>query len=933
VILFLIGVSRVYGQYIDTAQEPPGINWKTIESANFEIIFPDEITGEALRLATLLDSVAGPMAKTMQYRFKKIPLLLTTSGIIPNGYVTMAPRRSEWFGAPILNGSYDEDWYEFLASHELRHVAQFDKLLGRGLNRILGFVSGEQLISAWNSLLVPRWFWEGDAVAMETALGRGGRGRHPEFNMGIRAELLSGERPTYFQSVLGSFSKYTPGPYELGYHLVTHVRRQNGGLVWSNVLGRSSFFIFYPFAFTASARGVIKRSVPKIYNDSMNELERLWKAQLDKTSITPAEIINRRNDQIPTDYLFPHVQEDGSTLALRQGYADPPMLTLIDRQGVETDIKQIFYLYGISSQAGKVVWDEPSADTRWTKQSYSDIVLLDLKSRDQRWLTHHGRYFTPALSSDGKRIVAVEFTDQRESGLVIINSETGTVEKRITHPDYDLIKMPSWSEDGLRIVFANQGLQGKGLSIYDLETDSIREILPYCWQGISQPVFYRDYILYHTFASGMDNIFAVHSRSSQIYQVTSRPFGAFNPNISAGGDMLCFNDYSKNGYDIAIMRLDSSSWIEQDSIKNTEPQYFKPMIDQEQSRPLFGNGAKPPATYPAQDYHPAAHLFNFHSWYISPNFYNPGIYLVSNDLLNTMALGSGVYYNINEKKPGIEVQAGYGGLYPLINLNMIYCGREFYYTDAYNKSITDEWWERTMQAGVSLPFILSSGVNTQSLVFSVTAATTKISGQDTLLSSDTKNGNFYPVAYTFQYRRIRRYAYRDLQPRWGQTLGLYYYHTPFKGDYTGNLAGGQLKLYFPGLFRHHGLAVSGGVEIQRPNNYQFLSQVLFTRGYHYRFHEQSIATNIDYKFPLFYPDFSLGGLFYLKRVKLNLFNDINWTKNNGDKSRYHSAGFELTLDHHWFSWPFMLEGGYRYSYRFADKQPFSELVFQLPLDN
>jgi len=929
---FWVFTTFLQAQYIDGNQEPPGIRWQSLKSDYFEIIFPDEITGEAIRLAGMLDSVAQPMARTLNYKFKRIPLLLTTQGVIANGYVTMAPRYSEWFGTPIMNSSFDEDWYEFLASHELRHVVQFDKLLHRGFNRVIGYLSGEQFIAVWNSLLVPRWFWEGDAVALETAMGRGGRGRHPEFGIGIKTSVLSGERLSYYQAVLGSYSRYSPDPYELGYHLVTHVRRHQGSKVWADALGRTSIFIFYPFAFTASARGVMKRSVPNMYNDAMDELELLWKAQTDGLRITPARTLNRRTNRIPTDYLFPQYLEDGSVVAVKQGYADPPTLIKVNPDGEENQLTQLFYLYSISSRAGRVVWDEPRSDLRWTKQSYSDIALYDINNRQKRLLTEEGKYFSPALSFDGSRVAAVEFTAQRQCYLVIFDSESGAILKRIEHPKKEIIKMPDWSPDGSMIVFANQSSLGKGLSIYHLQGDSISTVMTHSWQGISQPVFYGDYVLFHSFASGLDNIHAVHLKTGKTYQVTSRATGAYNPSVKPEADLLLFNDYNDGGYDIAGMVLDSTKWISQEDIKDSSPRFYEPLIEQEQAKPIFGNGHKIMEDYPIEPYQLSHHLFNYHSWYIQPNTYNPGIYLISKDILNTMSIGSGIYYNINERMPGVEVQAGYGGFFPLISLDLIHRGRETYYATTENKNITDEWWESTAQIGLSVPLVLSSGIWSSHLNSSLSVGFTKISGQTYMETGDLGNGNFLPVSYLIEFSRLRRYALRDVQPVWGQALDLYYYHTPFKGDYTGNLLGGQIKLYLPGFFRHHGFLLSGSLEKQNPGNYQFPSALLFPRGYRYAFHKENISASVNYKMPLFYPDFSLGGLFYLKRVKINVFNDLAWTRDDTRSNRYHSAGFEFMLDHFWFTWPIQIEGGYRLSYLIDKKHGFSELFIRLPLE-
>ncbi len=84
----------------------------------------------------------------------------------------------------------------------------------------------------------------------------------------------------------------------------------------------------------------------------------------------------------------------------------------------------------------------------------------------------------------------------------------------------------------------------------------------------------------------------------------------------------------------------------------------------------------------------------------------------------------------------------------------------------------------------------------------------------------------------------------------------------------------RLGLFFPGLLKHHSLNIKGAYEGQRPDNYHFESKLPFSRGYHYKFHEDICKGSINYKIPLLYPDFSLGPVFYLKRIKANLFYDL-----------------------------------------------------------
>ena len=84
-----------------------------------------------------------------------------------------------------------------------------------------------------------------------------------------------------------------------------------------------------------------------------------------------------------------------------------------------------------------------------------------------------------------------------------------------------------------------------------------------------------------------------------------------------------------------------------------------------------------------------------------------------------------------------------------------------------------------------------------------------------------------------------------------------------------------------------------------------------------------ITFSADYKLPLFYPDLSVGGIVYLKRVKASLFADFAHQQglifeNNeaiGSFARNISSyGVEVLGDMNWFRFYAPVQLGFRTSY-------------------
>jgi hypothetical protein len=168
--------------------------------------------------------------------FKKINVLLQSNTTIANGYVALAPFRSEFFLVP--GGNIFEfgnlPWQEQLAIHEYRHVQQYNNF-NRGLSKGLGVLFGQEGRAVANALSVPDWFFEGDAVYAETILTSQGRGRMPYFHNGYKALWREGKDYSWLKLRNGSLKDYVPNHYQLGYLLVNYGYLKYGEDFWAKV--------------------------------------------------------------------------------------------------------------------------------------------------------------------------------------------------------------------------------------------------------------------------------------------------------------------------------------------------------------------------------------------------------------------------------------------------------------------------------------------------------------------------------------------------------------------------------------------------------------------------------------------------------------------------------------------------------------------------
>jgi hypothetical protein len=174
------------------ANEPPGLDWKTIETEHFFIVFPESLAREAKKIAGTAEFYFKTLLEGTAKTPRRLTLVLTNQGILPNGYFRLAPRMAEWFHMPIsshLTGVVN--WYDLLAAHEGRHVVQFEEL-NCGLAKIAGILFGELGRAAASFSSAPLWVLEGDAVVTETELTTGGRGRSPAFAFRSEVRIQKG---------------------------------------------------------------------------------------------------------------------------------------------------------------------------------------------------------------------------------------------------------------------------------------------------------------------------------------------------------------------------------------------------------------------------------------------------------------------------------------------------------------------------------------------------------------------------------------------------------------------------------------------------------------------------------------------------------------------------------------------------------------------
>ena len=946
ILIFLLFSSKFSsGQFYEYGQSPSSLKWEKIESEHFRIIYPEEIAREATRVLYILEKQYYQNSHQLGHEPRKIPIVLHNQTVRSNGFVVWAPKRSEFFMTPDTDPNTLE-WSTLLSIHEFRHVVQLDKL-DQGFTRFLTTILGEQGIGPAAATL-PFWFYEGDAVYAETSLSESGRGRSPEFEMGIKANLFEDKKPwSYTKSYLGSIKDYVPTYYEYGYQMVSYGREKFGKDFWSEAIkysGRKPFLINPLFFYLKKETGKGKKA---FYDSTINYIKDHWEQEREKRSFDPYESLNRTDKKNFTSYNYPQFTEDLSIIAIKSGLDIIDRFVSIDSMGNE----ELIYIPGrlnsgrMSYSKKRIIWDEFQPDIRWTNRSFSNIIEYNIENGQKRILTRNSRYSSPSFSYSGDSIVAIETTLSNDFNLIFISALDGGVFNRVPSPGNVQLLEPAWIAKSDEILVIGLDREGKKLMKYDRSTGLWDEILWTSEINISNPVSTGDYIIFNGSFNGVDNIYAFKKNEGKLYRITSSEFGAFEPDITAEGDFLAFADYSAKGYDIITLKIEPESFKPSLNKAITEQTFFrygdadpelKPVV-----KPEVNISAKP------EKYSKLANLFKFHSWapfyfdYTDPDLenpaINPGITLLSQNLLTTAV--SSVGYEYNEGEHFFHTSFTYKGWLPVIDLSYNFGGLP---------TVID-------YEDVPRPEKLSTGSNFRlnTYIPLVLYSGKWISGFQPSLRMSYYNDYFYykedggykkgityaePRLYFYTFQRT---ALMDFQPRWGFILDLQGISTPFENEQRGSNRAIKTTLYLPGIIRGQGLKLKAEWQDQEPERYLFGNLLTFPRGYEPRISSSINKFSADYYLPLLYPDLNLPGVLYLKRVRANLFADYLYGEemrnySNGELTMetgsYSSLGVELNLDYHLFRILVPFASGVRASYLNNTGEYTFEFLFNIFLD-
>lgn len=887
---------------------PPSVKWKQINTDTARIIFPGGRDSTAQRVASIIHFLAAKN-NSLGGRRDKINIVLQNQSTIANGYVGLGPYRSEFFLTPSFNnfdlGSIT--WAEGLALHEYRHVQQFSNFRV-GLSKAMYYLAGEEGLAVAINAAIPDWFYEGDAVYNETVHSMQGRGRIPFFTNQYKSLWLERKNYSWMKLRNGSLKDYVPNHYPLGYLIVNYGYEKYGSDFWKKVTQDAAAYkgLIYPF------QNAIKKHAGvdyKTFRKQALEYYRLngdtkypgsvgtTQQNLNQGTGAGEQKITTPTVNYVTNHFFPYSIGNDSLLYLKSSYRKRPAFVIKDNSGEHVlRIKDISLDEQYSYRNGKIVYSAYKPDLRWNWVNYGEIRLFDIKTGKQRRITSKTKYFTPDISNDGDKIVAVNYGANGKCELHILDAGSGRLLKNIESSEINVFTDPKFADDNSIIACARFNDGQMSLVVTDM-SGSIQRLTDPSYHVIGFPSVKDGKVYFTASFNGNDEIFMLQLSDKKIFQVTGSATGNYFVNASENG--VFYSNFTADGYQLRKISPDKIVLKETDQSLLQLPPNTYAVAKETEFKSLLLNDL-PVRKFIASKYKKGTRLLNFHSW--RPYYEDPAFTytLYGQNILNTLQTELYYSYNQDERTNAVGFSTTYGGWFPYLSAGTEYT---FKRTDTLN-NLTRQWNQLDTRVGLSVPLNFSGERFFRSLNF----------GSNYVFRVENNTGpakdlfienNFSYLSHFINYSQQVQMARQHIYPRLGYSFSLQYRHAISK--YDSHQAFSAASIYLPGFISTHSVVLNGSFQERDTMRALFSDRFADARGYSSYYYTNAGSRmwrlSANYHLPLFLPDWGFGNIVYIQRIRTNLFYDFQriYSDNKKVTEDLRSTGFEFYFDTNWWN--------------------------------
>ncbi|MFM6926936.1 MAG: hypothetical protein ACKOX6_00640 [Bdellovibrio sp.] len=884
---------------LDFTQSSPSIKWHSISNEAVRVIYPDVLGAESIYVANLVEHYSHFVGQTYGIKKpQKFDLVIRPEMSQPNGFVALAPRRSEWFASSMympLVGS--TEWYQTLAIHEYRHVNQFD-FYNRDASQILYYLMGDMGRNLSVFLALPSWYFEGDAVWAETKYTDGGRGRSPRFMARLKALVLSDKLPTYDQFLNGSYQTNLPNQYVYGYALISYATKKYGEDIWEKIINDVSKFP-QPFRLYDSFKEMTGQEFKDFYFEAMNDLRVKWA----KDAPGVEETVDYREASAPFKV--------GKVLYYVESTMNSYPTLVKEENGHKEKIVEFYYnkdILGLSVGNTRAIYTEYLPDARYAYKGSSDLVVVDLKTGSTDKLTSGERLYNPSFNRSETKIIATSFNPD-QSWTIVEYDLQGKLLQSLSIGDSKVAEA-RYIDDRHAAVLLNSKTGHKSIVVVDLDTKKIAKVVLPPSRNLLNSLYVdqNKNLLFEAQYKGGNEVFSFNGEG--VARCTKTKLGAFTP--SSDGATLYYSNMDTYG-----------SMIASQSLKDCQPLAPSELVDfkylGDGPSDNYNNFPVQPLntqeelfTKNASQYHPEEYgdiderLFIPHTWGLNIGR-GGGLIVQTDNYLHTMGLTAQAGSNAEEEASFFNLGLDYKKYYPIFRIETEYRGRR---VKDFDTGTEVKWGEMNSGLSMYVPYIKKSGLYNFVTLLSVGAQYTNTNDYKV---NDVKYdfaNYFYKTNGQFLLSWGKDPKARSIIDPWLLSYRIRFDNADQPSDdrYDGYRVYQQGILQTPGLFANDGLQFTFDLQKQEGgvNAYRFqpetgvVGSYTFSRGYSFTDTPGYQKLSGNYVFPMMYPDWDLGNWYYLRRVYGNVFFDSTAVTGNISQATLNSYGAEMQFESKFF---------------------------------
>ena len=405
---------------------PNRIKYVQIENDTVQVIFPEGMNYWGQRVANLAIFMAKVNDSSMVTTPIKTSIIIRNLTTVPNGFVAFAPYRSELFTTPPFNQFNGiTSWTDMLTLHEYRHVQQYSKIMYKRKWWPEHILFGEAGWAGISYVVWPNWYFEGDAVKVETMYSSSGRGRVPEFYLQFPALRAMGNKYNFEKTRSGSFKDFVPNHYNLGYHLTASLEQEFGAGTWDEIATSSTRKYALMSLRIKKVTGLNNRL---LYEKSMQAMD----AVIGDSVVYSDPLVLQYDEKDYNQYELVKSLEDGSIIYLKSSFKAIPAYYIFngkeEKKLFEPGYRPNEHWFDIKNN--QLIWVEFIPDLLWQNINYSALKIIDIKAgKSQYTAVKKSKWFYPKWSDNEDKIGVVELNENGMQNLILIDSDGMEIEK------------------------------------------------------------------------------------------------------------------------------------------------------------------------------------------------------------------------------------------------------------------------------------------------------------------------------------------------------------------------------------------------------------------------------------------------------------------------------------------------------------------------